>query len=112
MKEFINAPHVTVAAAGETRGGIDRALGDAGYTRRVVATTPSFLAVPFLVENSDLIGVLPERLALLMKATTSLTVFDLPVTAEPMSCSALVLTANLDQPETKWFIQLLQKAAA
>ncbi|WP_390890511.1 LysR substrate-binding domain-containing protein [Tunturiibacter lichenicola] len=72
LEAFTTAPHVTVAAGGETRGGIDRALKNAGATRRVVVTTPNFLAVPFFVENSDLIGVLPERLALRMMATTSL----------------------------------------
>ena len=112
LEDLINAPLVAVAAGGETRGGIDRALRNAGSTWRVVVTTPNFLAVPFLVENSDLIGVLPERLALRMMATTSLTVFELPVRVEAMSCSVLVLTANIDQPESKWFLHLLQEAAA
>jgi DNA-binding transcriptional LysR family regulator len=112
LRNFNNAPHVIVAAGGETRGGIDGALRHAGATRRVVVTTPNFLALPFLVENSDLIGVLPERLALRMMATTPLTIFNLPVRVEPMSCSVLVLKANLEQPEIRWFLQLLQQAAA
>ena len=112
LRNFTNAPHVSVAASIEARGGTDGSLRNAGTTRRVVITTPNFLALPFLVENSDLIGVLPERLALRMTATTSVTVFDLPVRVEPMSCSVLVLKANLDQPEIKWFLHLLQQATA
>jgi DNA-binding transcriptional LysR family regulator len=91
LEDFVATPQVLVSAGGEVRGGIDEAPASAGYQRRVALSTPSFLALPLIVETTDLVGVLPERLALRLSAATPLNAFELPIDVEPMTCSMLAL---------------------
>lgn len=65
-----------------------------------------------VVEESDMIGVLPERLALRIAQNRSLAVFDLPIDVDAVTCSMLILAPQVEQPEITWFTALLERAAA
>ena len=41
----------------------DRAFGELGLERRIVLQVSGFLPLPFVVEGTDLVAVVPERLA-------------------------------------------------
>jgi DNA-binding transcriptional LysR family regulator len=110
LKDFVATPQVLVSADGEVRGGIDEALASAGHQRRVVLSTPSFLALPWIVETTDLVGVLPERLALRLSAGAPLTAFELPIDVEPMTCSMLALAPIAKQPEMRWLLDRIRFA--
>ena len=110
LKDFVATPQVLVSAGGEVRGGIDEALASAGHQRRVVLSTPSFLALPRIVETTDLVGVLPERLALRLSAAAPLTAFELPIDVEPMTCSMLALAPIAKQPEMLWLLDRIRFA--
>jgi hypothetical protein len=64
-----------------------------------------------VIEKADIIGVLPERLALRAAETPSLTLFDLPIEVDPVTCSLLVLAPLVERAEIKWLTTLLQSAA-
>lgn len=112
LEDFVSVPHVVMAPGGTDRGDIDQALALRGLARRVAVTTPSFLALPFIVEKADIMGVLPKRLALHVAEAARLTVFDLPIDVEPVTCSVLALAPLATQPEAIWFIDLLREAGA
>ncbi|KAA2266032.1 LysR family transcriptional regulator [Solihabitans fulvus] len=111
LEDFVNLPHVLMSPNGQSRGDVDQALSSLGVERRVAITVPNFLAIPYVIENADIIGVLPERLALRTAATSSLALFDLPMEVDCVTCSMLVLTPLIEQAEIKWLTTLLKSAA-
>jgi DNA-binding transcriptional LysR family regulator len=90
LNDFTALPHVLMSAGGPARGDVDQALSALGLERRIAVTVPNF-ALPYIVEESDIIGVLPERLALRIAQNRSLGLFDLPIDVDAVTCSMLVL---------------------
>lgn len=77
VEELCQFPHAIIAPdAGSLWGVVDDELQKLGRTRNIVASLPSFMAVPALVASTDLIAAIPRKLA----ETTSerLDVSDLP----------------------------------
>lgn len=65
LDRFCAVDHVLVSpSGGGFRGVTDTALERIGRTRRVVSSVTSFLILPELLRESDLIAVVPRRLAL------------------------------------------------
>lgn len=58
---------------------IDTALAPHGLRRRVQMVKPSFLALPFVLETSDMVACLPARLARRMMHMAQVEPFDLPL---------------------------------
>ncbi|BBX82655.1 LysR family transcriptional regulator [Mycolicibacterium aubagnense] len=112
IDHFTSLPHVLMSAGGPARGDVDQALSALGLARRIAVTVPNFHALPYVVENSDVIGVLPERLALRIAQNHPLALFDLPIDVAAMTCSMLVLAPLVEQPEIIWFTAMLRRAAA
>jgi DNA-binding transcriptional LysR family regulator len=80
FERFARAKHVLVAPRGQPGGGpIDDALRQRGLERRIVFTTPSFLAAPQVVAATDLVMILPARLATALARPLRLAAFDPPV---------------------------------
>lgn len=111
FEDFKSLPHVLISPDGQPRGDIDQALSSHGVTRHVAITVPNFLALPYMIEKTDIIGVLPERLALRTAETSRLALFDLPIDVDRVTCSMLVLTPLMEKPEIKWLTTLLKNAA-
>ena len=61
--EFSEAGHVVVLASGTGHGEVDRQLERKRIARRVRLTVPHFVGVGHLLESSDLVATLPERMA-------------------------------------------------
>ncbi|UNK02992.1 LysR family transcriptional regulator [Ralstonia insidiosa] len=87
LDDFARLPHILVSPRGDTRGAVDDALESLGRTRKVNATCPSFLAVPFMVGASQSIAVVAERIALQMQETAQLSLLNCPWRSPPGRCS-------------------------
>jgi DNA-binding transcriptional LysR family regulator len=62
LDAWLRYPHVVVSGRGDTSGALDAVLAAQGKVRRVGLVVPSFLAVPPIVAESDLLALVPERL--------------------------------------------------
>ena len=63
IEEFVRLEHVIVSPSGGSfTTPIDEALAALGQKRRVVLSAASFLFVPEIVSNSDLVALVPRRL--------------------------------------------------
>ncbi|SDG04375.1 MULTISPECIES: LysR family transcriptional regulator [unclassified Duganella] len=63
LKQFCELEHVIVSPNGGGFSGItDKALAQAGLTRRVVLSVPHFLFVISALASTDLVAMVPERL--------------------------------------------------
>jgi DNA-binding transcriptional LysR family regulator len=72
-------PHAAVAAPHPGAHLIRDALDKAGITPSVTVTTADWLQLPFLVAGTDMVAVIPERLARRLAGTAGVTVTEPPL---------------------------------
>lgn len=109
MRDFIAARHLLVSRSGDAHDLVDRALQRDGLQRRVAVTVNHLSAVPRLLTHSDLIAVVPERVADTAEFRSKLRVTDLPVTVDPVPIH-LMWHARLDRdPALIWLRTLLEE---
>ncbi len=63
LERFATEEHLLVSPFGPARGLVDHALKLSGYRRNVQTTVPSLFAALSIIERSDLVVTLPERVA-------------------------------------------------
>jgi DNA-binding transcriptional LysR family regulator len=63
LAEFAGAEHLVVVSAGTGHGQVDELLQRQGVQRNVRLTVPHFVGVGHILQGSDLIATVPERLA-------------------------------------------------
>jgi len=63
LEQLLGLPHALITPGGSAGGVVDTALAKLGKRRRVVVEVPHFLVAPFLVEKTDVILTLAERVA-------------------------------------------------
>ncbi|MDP3668937.1 MAG: LysR family transcriptional regulator [Telluria sp.] len=63
LKQFSDAEHVVVVAAGTGHSMVDESIERKGIHRNVKLTVPHFVAVGHILSTSDMIATVPERYA-------------------------------------------------
>jgi DNA-binding transcriptional LysR family regulator len=63
LEDYLSVPHVLTSLTEDAHGAVDEALAKLKLKRRIVLTTPGFLAVPFVVRRAPVITTMPSRLA-------------------------------------------------
>lgn len=81
LDTWLAHPHALVSGRGETHGALDEALARIGRKRRVGMVVPSFMMVPPLLADSDLIALLPSR-CLPASTQAGLVAFPPPIAVE------------------------------
>jgi len=61
LERWLAYPHVLVSGRGDTRSGLDDQLATLRRSRRIGIVVPSFLMVPPLLEDSDLLAMMPAH---------------------------------------------------
>lgn len=79
VSEFARARHIMVASPSSGHRLVDGILDQQGITRNVVARVPQFTVLPQLLAQSDLVVILPSRVAALYAAQGGLKALPLPV---------------------------------
>jgi DNA-binding transcriptional LysR family regulator len=106
LDDFCELDHVLVSPSG---GGFtapaDDALAAIGRDRRVRLSVPHFLLVPEILKRSDMLVVLPERLAL--GYGERFRVFDLPFDLAPVTIVAIWHERTHRDPALAWLRQSL-----
>jgi DNA-binding transcriptional LysR family regulator len=102
LRRFAAAGHVGVFYRNDTRGLIDSILAGQGLRRRLKATSPHFLSVPYVVAESDMIAVVPAGLAERFRKKLGLEVRKLPFTMPPLRMRLLWHEHAEDDPAHKW----------
>lgn len=78
LEQFAATPQLLVSRTGDSKGFVDEILAAQGLKRRVAFTVPSFLLAPLILTGTDLIAILPRRLALMFQDMASLVTKDPP----------------------------------
>lgn len=79
LDRYQSASHVVVSLTGRPEDAYDRVIDDYGINRKVFLTTPHFLVVPLLIENTDLIATVPRELGTVFSRYKCIKVFPTPI---------------------------------
>jgi DNA-binding transcriptional LysR family regulator len=63
LSEYSGAEHLVVVSAGTGHGKVDELLKRSGVDRRIRLTVPHYVSVGHILQASDLVATVPERLA-------------------------------------------------
>jgi LysR family transcriptional activator of mexEF-oprN operon len=112
LEDYLRLPHVLSSQRGVMKGVVDVALAPLGLSRRVMLTTPHFVAVPFLVAGAPVVTTMHAQLARLFAGTLGLSLSPVPVEipAQPVT---LVWHASYDHdPAHMWLRRTVMRVAA
>jgi DNA-binding transcriptional LysR family regulator len=107
LEQFCRLGHLaTLPSGGGTFAGqTDEALAAVGRRRKVRLTVPHFLMVPEIVARTDMIAVLPERLA--RGYAKKLSIFDAPLKLGGLTIAAIWHERTHHDPAQVWLRQAL-----
>jgi DNA-binding transcriptional LysR family regulator len=86
LSGFLVAKHLKVSMSPTDSRFVDDVLARQGLARRVALNVPHWLLVPHVLERSDLLSVMPRRLAIAL-ARSPLTIRELPFASDPFEWS-------------------------
>jgi LysR family transcriptional regulator, nod-box dependent transcriptional activator len=113
-KNFLSLPHLGYRL-NQRRGLASTAesyLAELGIRRRIVATTESFLLLPFLLHGSRLIALIQWRIAERFRKAAELRVFPPPFRIPDIHDSLFWCARNTSTPAHAWFRSLLIEVAS
>jgi DNA-binding transcriptional LysR family regulator len=106
LDDFCKLDHVLVSTAGTTfTAQTDEALAAIGRRRNVRLSVPHFLLVPEILTRSDMVAVLPERLA--RGYAARLAVMELPFDMAPFTVAAVWHERSHRGPAQAWLREAL-----
>jgi DNA-binding transcriptional LysR family regulator len=113
LNTFIELPHLLVSLGGSyISSPVDSYLSMLGHKRRIALTVPHFLSVPFIIEHSDLIATLGERVAKRLSKIAKLDIYQPPLKLEPWAISLLRHQEFLQDPALTWFSNIVISSVA
>jgi DNA-binding transcriptional LysR family regulator len=87
LRRFLALEHIRVNYSEEGPGLIGDAIQKMGHRRRVGLIVPHLLTVPFLTAQSEMLGIVPLRLARAVSRSLGLRIIELPLKISPPSIS-------------------------
>jgi DNA-binding transcriptional LysR family regulator len=112
LKRFLAASQVKIIVGGENRPGlVDEILAKHGYKRHSQLLCSGFLAVPWFISGTDLMGIVPERLATAVAHKLRLRIHKLPIDLPFLQLSAIWHERNTAHPAHRWFRQQLRESS-
>ena len=83
--EFLALPHLSFRLAGPDHGSIaENYLAQAGYERRIMASTESFATAPFLLRETSLVALIPLRLGERLERAADIRLIEPPFDVPPL----------------------------
>ena len=89
----------------------ERHLAEMGVKTDVRVTATGWLALPFVVSGTELVGIVPERLARRMASLTGTTVVDPPFGEVSLVEALWWHPSRAGDPANRWLRRLVQEAA-
>lgn len=111
LDTFCTVEHALVSPeGGGFFGAVDKILSEENRARRISCSVPSFLLAPSLVAGSDLVAVIPSRLAALHES--ELDQFPLPFQSPEFSVDLLWHPRRQKDPAHVWLRTLIAQIAS
>lgn len=113
LDEYLALPHALISPRGEAGSVVDNALAKLRRTRRVAVEIPHFLVAPHLVQKTDLVLLLGERVAAVMAEPLGLRVLAPPreLDLQGFSVSLIWHERHRADPAHAWLRKVIAAAA-
>jgi len=129
LEDLVSAPHVVISGAGvaddiperrglviraswEDAGAFETALAARGLTRRVGVSVPDSYSAIAVVARSEMVTLIPRRLAQLSAASGRLKLIEPPYPSTPVDIGLIYLKERLAEPAIAWMRDLIRSVAA
>ena len=114
VDSFCVARHVIIepGEASMYNAAVDKALAITGRTRHVAVSKPTFLAVPFIVAETDLLSTMPEKVAQGITRFADIELFEVPLDLNPVDVVLLWHERTHTNPLQRWFRELVVRICA
>jgi DNA-binding transcriptional LysR family regulator len=103
LETYLSLLHVQIAPRGEPGGPVDDALATRGLSRRVAVRTPSFLAAPLLVAQSDYVLTAPALMLRPLARPLGLRLHEPPLTFGSFRIFQAWHPRTQDDAAHRWF---------
>ena len=107
LAEFSAAEHLVVVAQGTGHGKVDEMLERSGIDRRVRLTVPHYVAIGHILQATDLVATVPERLAQRMTDPFGLTYVAHPAKLPEMAINVFWHAKFHRAPDNQWLRTLV-----
>ncbi|RIY39229.1 LysR family transcriptional regulator [Neopusillimonas maritima] len=110
LERFCDFSHVAIEpaeGANMYNALIDTALRNTGRQRHVALSKPTFMGVPFLIAQSNLIATLPERIAQRFTDVSSIRIFEPPLKLTPINVVLMWHDRTHNNPLHRWLRDLI-----
>jgi DNA-binding transcriptional LysR family regulator len=110
MDAFLEVPHAIADSTGSAHhAALDRAIEHSKIKRNVRLVVPEFAALPMLVPDSDLLVIVPQRLATLFAAHLPILILPPPISIPPMNVAVYWHERYHRDPANRWLRQAFVK---
>jgi len=111
IERFATIPRVAISSTGDDTGFVDEALEQHGFVRRIAARVP-FLSIVLVLVGSDLVVVMPRRVAMDLSTVCPVVVRELPFPSPRISLSMIWHRRVDNQPAHRWLRDMVRASAA
>ncbi|MGJ7485815.1 LysR family transcriptional regulator [Variovorax sp. LT2P21] len=105
--DFFAAEHLAVVSAGTGHGRVDQILDRSAPQRKVRLTVPHYVAIGHILQSSDLVATVPQRLAERMVAPFELAVLPHPVKLPEIAIHLFWHAKYQKDPANQWLRSLI-----
>lgn len=102
LGDYVRLGHVLGSHSEQPWGVVDEALKMQGLSRRIVMSTPHFIAIPFLLKRLPVVATLPSRLAGLFVERFGLIAAPAPLPLARFSVSMIWHSSAAQDPAQAW----------
>lgn len=95
---------------GVARAALKRALAESDSPPRIVFSVPYFLALPALLEDTELAAIVPRPLAHYFARTHSIAIYELPYPTTLLEVRILWHERNEGQPSQEWLHEIVRRS--
>lgn len=92
------------------RVALERALADSETPPRIAVSLPHFLAIPALLEGSDLAAIVPRPLADAFARTHAVKTYELPYSTMPLEVRLLWHERDEGEPSQEWLHDVVRRS--
>jgi DNA-binding transcriptional LysR family regulator len=107
LAEFSSAHHVVVVSQGTGHGKVDELLERSGVARSVLLTVPHFVAVGHILQHSEMVATVPERLAQALVGPFGLSYVSHPATLPEIAINMFWHAKYHKDPANEWLRDLI-----
>lgn len=94
---------------GQSKGMVDQWLASQGLQRQIAYTTANYLQAAHIVASTDLVAVLPTRLARYFAGILPLQLYELPFVLEPFELEISSIALRETDAALQWLIAKIQR---